>query len=277
MGKVEGGSRMEINFAKRIVIKVGTSTITYENGRMNHGNIDRLCRAIADLMNAGKEVVLVTSGAIGVGIGCLNLPERPTSMRDKQAIAAVGQCELMNSYTRSFAEYSYVCGQILLTKDDLLDNLTKSNISNTIEALLEKKIVPVVNENDSVSTTEILHNGTFGDNDTLSAHVACLVNADLLIILSDIDGLYDDNPRENPDAKRISYVEEITNEMLQSSTGAGSKLGTGGMYTKLTAMQKVTACGINGVIAEGSSPQVLETILECEDIGTFFLAKEPIM
>ena len=277
MGTNDGGSRMEINFAKRIVIKVGTSTITYENGRMNHGNIDRLCRAIADLMNAGKEVVLVTSGAIGVGIGCLNLPERPTSMRDKQAIAAVGQCELMNSYTRSFAEYSYVCGQILLTKDDLLDNLTKSNITNTIEALLEKRIIPVVNENDSVSTTEILHNGTFGDNDTLSAHVACIVNADLLIILSDIDGLYDDNPRENPDAKRISYVEDITNEMLQASTGAGSKLGTGGMYTKLTAMQKVTASGINGVIAEGSSPQVLETILNCEDIGTFFLAKAPVI
>ena len=277
MGNNDGGSRMEINFAKRIVVKVGTSSLTYENGRLNHGNIDRLCRAIADLMNSGKEVLLVTSGAIGVGIGCLNLPEKPTSMRDKQAIAAVGQCELMNAYTRSFAEYSYVCGQILLTRDDLLDNLTKSNITNTIEALLEKRIIPVINENDSVSTAEILHNGTFGDNDTLSANVACIVNADLLIILSDIDGLYSDNPRENPDAKRISYVEDITDEMLQSSTGAGSKLGTGGMYTKLTAMQKVTSHGINGVIAEGSSPQVLEKILDCEDVGTFFLAKAPVI
>ncbi len=271
------GSRTEINFAKRIVIKVGTSTITYENGRVNYSNIDRLCRAIADLMNSGKEVVLVTSGAIGVGIGCLKLPERPTSMRDKQAVAAVGQCELMNSYTRSFSEYSYVCGQILLTKDDLLDNLTKSNISNTIEALLEKRIIPVVNENDSVSTAEILHNGTFGDNDTLSAHVACLVNADMLIILSDIDGLYNDNPRTNSDAKRISFVEDITHDMLASSTGAGSKLGTGGMYTKLTAMQKVTSCGINGVIAEGSSPQILDSILSCDDVGTFFHAKAPIV
>ena len=273
----DGGSRMEINFAKRIVIKVGTSTITYENGRMNLGNIDRLCRALADLMNAGKEVILVTSGAIGVGIGCLNLPERPTSIREKQAIASVGQCELMNAYMRSFSEYSYACGQILLTKDDLLDNLTKSNITNTFEALLEKRIIPVVNENDSVSTAEILHNGTFGDNDTLSAHVATLVNADLLVILSDINGLYDDNPRENPEAKRISYVEEITDEMLQASTGAGSKLGTGGMYTKLTAMQKVTSHGINGVIAEGSDPHVLGKILDCEDIGTFFLAKAPSM
>jgi len=267
------GSRMAINFANRIVVKVGTSTITYENGRMNLGNIDRLCRAIADLMNSGKEVILVTSGAIGVGIGSLNLPERPTAMREKQAIAAVGQCELMNAYTRSFAEYSYVCGQILLTKDDILDKLTRANIMNTIEALLEKKLIPVINENDSVSTTEILHNGSFGDNDTLSADVACLVNADLLVILSDIDGLYNDNPRENPDAKRISYVDKITSDMLEFSKGAGSKLGTGGMYTKITAMQKITENGINGVIAQGSTPQVLEEILRQEDVGTFFAAK----
>ncbi len=274
MASTEGsGSRSSINFARRIVIKVGTSTITYENGRMNHGNIDKLCRAIADLMNRGKEVLLVTSGAIGVGIGCLNLSEKPTETREKQAIAAVGQCELMNAYTRSFAEYSYVCGQILLTKDDLLDRLTRSNITNTIEALLEKRIVPVINENDSVSTTEIMHNGTFGDNDTLSAQVACLINADLLVILSDIDGLYTGNPREDANAHRISYVEEITDEMLGFSSGAGSKLGTGGMYTKVTAMQKVTSNGINGVIAEGSEPQVLEKILDQEDIGTFFAAR----
>lgn len=267
------GSRMAINFARRIVVKVGTSTITYDNGKMNHGNIDRLCRAIADLWNSGKEVILVTSGAIGVGIGALNLPEKPKEMREKQAVAAVGQCELMNAYSRSFAEYSYACGQILLTKDDLTDRLTRSNITNTIEALLEKHLVPVINENDSVSTTEIMHNGTFGDNDTLSAHVACLINADLLIILSDIDGLYDNNPREFSDARRISYVEEITDEMLGFSKGAGSKLGTGGMYTKITAMQRVTGNGINGVIASGSEPQVLERILEQEDVGTFFAAR----
>lgn len=266
-------SRMAVKMARRVVVKVGTSTITYGTGRMNLGNIDRLCRALADLMNSGKEVILVTSGAIGVGIGCLNLPERPTETRDKQAIAAVGQCELMNAYTRSFAEYSYVCGQILLTKDDLTDRLTRSNITNTIEALLERHIIPVINENDSVSTTEIMHNGTFGDNDTLSAHVACLVNADLLVILSDIDGLYDGDPRNNPDAKRIAYVEEITDAMLGFSTGAGSKLGTGGMYTKVTAMQRVTSNGINGIIAEGSEPQILERILNQEDVGTFFAAR----
>ena len=267
-----GGSRVALNFAKRIVVKVGTSTITYENGRINLGNIDRLCRALADLQNSGKEVLLVTSGAIGVGVGVLNLEERPTTMRDKQAIAAVGQCELMNAYSRSFAEYSYVCGQILLTKDGLTDKLTRVNVTNTIETLIEKRIIPVINENDSVSTAEILHNGTFGDNDTLSAHVACLINADLLIILSDIDGLYDDDPKLNDKAKRISYVEQVTDEMEEIAKGAGSKLGTGGMHTKISAMQMVMAKGINGVIAEGSSPQVLERILDQEDVGTFFAA-----
>jgi len=267
------GSRMAINFAKRIVVKVGTSTITYENGKMNHGNIDKLCRAIADLWNSGKEVILVTSGAIGVGVGCLGIKTKPKATREKQAIAAVGQCELMNAYNRSFSEYSYTCGQILLTRDDLTDKLTRSNITNTIEAMLERDLIPVINENDSVSTTEIMHNGTFGDNDTLSASVACLINADLLIILSDIDGLYDGDPREDVNAKRISYVEEITDEMLGFSKGAGSMLGTGGMYTKVTAMQKATAHGINGVIAQGSEAQVLERILEQEDVGTFFAAK----
>ncbi|MCQ2531727.1 MAG: glutamate 5-kinase [Saccharofermentans sp.] len=269
----KGGSRFAISMAKRVVVKVGTSSLTYENGRMNFGNIDKLCRAIADLWNSGKEVVLVTSGAIGVGIGCLKLTERPQETRDKQAVAAVGQCELMNIYSRSFSEYQYNCGQILLTRDDLTDRLTRSNIMNTMEALLERNIIPIINENDSVSTREIMHNGTFGDNDTLSAHVACLINADLLVILSDIDGLYDDNPRTNPEAKRISFVEDITDEMLGFSSGAGSKLGTGGMYTKVTAMQRVTSNGINGVIADSSEPQILERIMDQEDVGTFFNAK----
>ena len=269
----KGGSRSTINFAKRIVVKVGTSTITYENGKMNHGNIDRLCRAIADIWNSGREVILVTSGAIGVGIGSLNLPEKPDDIPQKQAIAAVGQCELMNAYTRSFAEYSYVCGQILLTKDGIADKLQRHNITNTIEAMLEKHLIPVINENDTVSTNEIWHNGTFGDNDTLSADVAILMNADLLIILSDIDGLYTGNPREDKDARRISYVDDITDEMLGFSSGAGSKLGTGGMYTKITAMQMVTKKGINGVIASGSDHRIFEQILDQDDVGTFFAAK----
>lgn len=262
--------RRSIVESKRIVIKVGTSTITYENGRMNLRNIERLSRAISSLMNQEKEVILVTSGAIGVGIGCLDMKEKPTIMRDKQAVAAVGQCELMNVYSRCFAEYSYVVAQILLTKDDLDDPITKDNITNTFEALIEKGIVPIVNENDTVSTTEILHNGTFGDNDTLSAHVAALVGADLLIILSDIDGLYDSNPRENEEAQRIPTVCEIDQAMLDSAGGAGSKLGTGGMQSKIMAMILATSAGIGGVIAEGSQSQILEDILEGADIGTYF-------
>ena len=256
--------------AKRIVIKVGTSTITFDNGRMNLRNIDRLARAISNLMNGGKQVILVTSGAIGVGVGCLDLDRKPTEMRDKQAVAAVGQCELMNVYSRCFAEYSHVIGQILLTKDDLDESLTRGNISNTMEALLEKGILPIVNENDTVSTTEILHNGTFGDNDTLSAQVACLMNADLLIILSDIDGLYNCDPKENTDACRIPVVCRIDRAMLDHAGGIGSKLATGGMITKINAMSLVVSQGIAGVIAEGSQSQILEDILEGADIGTFF-------
>lgn len=271
MSESEKQARDVVTSARRIVIKVGTSTITYENGRMNLRNIDRLSRAIASVMNAGREVVLVTSGAIGVGVGCLDLKEKPSAMRDKQAIAAVGQCELMNVYSRCFAEYSHVVAQVLLTKDDLDDPITRENISNTFEALIEKGIVPIVNENDTVSTAEILHNGTFGDNDTLSAHVATIVNADLLVILSDIDGLYDSNPRENETAKRIPIVCEIDQTMLDSAGGAGSKLGTGGMQTKITAMMLATSQGISGIIAEGSQSQILEDILDGDDIGTLFV------
>lgn len=278
MSEEEKQGRNLVTSAHRIVVKVGTSTITYGNGRMNMRNMDRLARAIADLMNSGREVVLVTSGAIGVGVGCLDLPERPSEMRDKQAVAAVGQCELMNVYSRCFAEYSRVVAQILLTKDGIDDPITRANISNTMESLLEKGILPVVNENDTVSTAEIPHAGTFGDNDTLSALVARVVNADLLIILSDIDAVYDSNPRENPDAKRISVVTEVDEALVQGAGGAGSALGTGGMSTKISAMSMLMRHGIAGVIAEGSQSQILEEILEGDDIGTLFVpsvAKEP--
>ena len=274
MSEEEKMGRNLITNAKRVVVKVGTSTITYENGRMNMRNMDRLARAIADLMNSGREVVLVTSGAIGVGVGCLDLPERPSEMRDKQAVAAVGQCELMNVYSRCFAEYSRVVAQILLTKDGIDDPITRANISNTMEALIEKGILPVVNENDTVSTAEIPHAGTFGDNDTLSALVARVVNADLLIILSDIDALYDSNPKENPDAKRISVVTEVSDELIKAAGGAGSALGTGGMQTKIIAMSMLMDHGIAGVIAEGSQSQILEDILDGEDIGTLFVPKK---
>jgi len=271
MSDTSAQGREAILAAHRIVIKVGTSTITYDNGRMNLRNIERLSRAISSLMNQGREVILVTSGAIGVGIGCLDLKEKPTAMRDKQAVAAVGQCELMNVYSRCFAEYSHVVAQILLTKDDLDETIVKENICNTFEALIEKGIVPIVNENDTVSTAEIMQNGTFGDNDTLSAHVAALVGADLLIILSDIDGLYDSNPRENEEAMRIPLVCEINQALLDSAGGVGSVFGTGGMQTKISAMALATAAGVGGVIAEGSQSQILEDILEGDDIGTYFM------
>ncbi|MBP5492410.1 MAG: glutamate 5-kinase [Clostridiales bacterium] len=260
--------------AKRVVIKVGTSSITYPNGRMKLRNIDHLARAIADLMNSGREVVLVTSGAIGVGVGCLDLQERPSEMSDKQAVAAVGQCELMNVYSRCFAEYSRVVAQILLTKDGIDDPVTRKNISNTMESLIGMGILPVVNENDTVSTAEMPHAGTFGDNDTLSALVARVVKADLLIILSDIDGLYDANPKENPDAHRVSVVTNVDDEMLKSAGGAGSALGTGGMQTKVLAMNMLMEHGIAGVIAEGSEPQILSDILEGADLGTLFVPKK---
>jgi glutamate 5-kinase len=270
MTEEDAARRRVMANAKRIVIKVGTSTITFDNGRMNLRNIDRLARAISNLINGGKQVVLVTSGAIGVGVGVLDLDKKPREMRDKQAVAAVGQCELMNVYSRCFAEYSHVIGQILLTKDDLDESHTRTNISNTMEALLEKGILPIVNENDTVSTTEILHNGTFGDNDTLSAHVACLMKADLLVILSDIDGLYDNDPKGDIEAHRIPVVCHIDQDMLDHAGGIGSRLATGGMITKIRAMSLVVSHGIAGVIAEGSQSQILEDILEGADIGTFF-------
>ena len=256
--------------AKRVVIKVGTSTVTHENGRVNFRNIDRIARTIAGLMNQGKEVILVSSGAIGVGVGCLKLDAKPTDMGDKQAVAAVGQCELMNVYSRSFAEYSYTVGQVLLTKDDFDDPKIRENITNTFNALMKRKIVPVVNENDTVSTKEILHNGTFGDNDSLSAQVAVLVDADILLILSDVNGLYDGDPRENASAQRISFVEEITEDMRAGAGGSGSKRGTGGMQTKVSAMDLVGLSGIAGVIALGSDYQSIEMVMDGEDAGTFF-------
>ena len=180
----------------------------------------------------------------------------------------------MNAYSRSFAEYSYRCGQILLTKDGITDKLTRANVTNTIETLLEMGIVPVINENDSVSTTEIMHNGTCGDNDTLSADVACLAKADLLIILSDVDGLYDSNPRENPKATRISYVEKVTPEMVDVATGKGSWLGTGGMMTKIQAAKQATSSGISLVIASGTERDAVARILDGEEVGTLFLSGE---
>lgn len=264
--------RNEIKQAKRVVIKIGTSTLTYDNGRINLTNMDQLCRSVANMMNRGKQVVLVSSGAIGVGVGKLRMPEKPSSIRRKQAVAAVGQCELMNMYSRLMSDYSYTVGQVLLTKDDIDDEQTRINIVNTFEALMEMEIIPVVNENDTVSTREIYHNGTFGDNDTLSAIVAVLLEADLLIMLSDIDGLYDSDPRINPDAAFVSYVPEITDEIEASAGSAGSQRGTGGMRSKILAARIATVAGLDAIIANGSVPHIIDDIADGKNKGTMFAA-----
>lgn len=264
-------SRQPLTQAKRIVIKVGTSTVTHESGRFNLQNLDHLCWSIANQMNQGKEIILVTSGAIGVGVGRLHLKEKPRVMREKQAIAAVGQSELMTMYSRLMADYHFVVAQILLTKDDIDDPITRENICNTFEALLERSILPIVNENDTVSTLEISHNGSFGDNDALSAIVAKLVQADVLLILSDIDGLYTCDPRCHSDATLIKTVKQIDQTIEYLGGGSGSTRGTGGMRTKIQAAQIAHEAGINMVIANGSIKGIIDQVLSGEEIGTLFL------
>ncbi|NLY18708.1 MAG: glutamate 5-kinase, partial [Clostridiaceae bacterium] len=232
--------RNELKKAHRIVIKVGTSTLTHSTGRMNLARMDRLAMVISELINRGNEIILVSSGAIGVGMGKLNLTERPNVMGAKQALAAVGQCELMNIYSRLFSAYNQTVAQILLTRNDVDNEVKRQNIDNTFEHLLKRHILPIVNENDTVSTDEIKSLDHFGDNDTLSAVVARMVYADLLIILSDIDGFYDANPRECPECKLIDTVTEIKDEIRHFAHGNGTKRGTGGMITKLDAAEMVT-------------------------------------
>lgn len=276
-GNNRENNRRHLQKAKRIVVKVGTSTLTYNNGKINLSRIDKLSMVISDLVNQGKDVVLVTSGAIGVGIGKLKLKERPVTIREKQAVASVGQCELMHIYSKFFSEYGHIVGQILLTRDVVEDEYRRNNVINTFETLLEKEIVPIVNENDSVCVKELEsengENMVFGDNDTLSAIVAKLISADLLIILSDIDGFYDCDPRKNSCSKKLSIITEITPEIEACAGGKGSKQGTGGMVTKITAAKIVTSEGIDMVLADGSDPSVILDILDGKDVGTLFVGK----
>lgn len=216
------GFRQNLKDANRIVVKVGTSTLTYENGNINLNRIEKLTRVLSDIVNSGKEVALVTSGAVAVGVNKLKLNEKPESIREKQAVASIGQCELMHIYSKFFGEYSHIVGQVLLTRDVVEDDHIRENVCNTFETLLEKKIIPIVNENDTVAIDEIENIVRFGDNDNLSAIVATLVNADLLIILSDIDGFYDSDPRSHEDAKLLSEIEKITPELEECAGGAGS-------------------------------------------------------
>ncbi|MCX7772644.1 MAG: glutamate 5-kinase [Clostridia bacterium] len=265
--------RNELKSAQRIVVKVGTSTLTHESGKMNLVRMERLSLAISELMNENKEVILVSSGAIGVGMGKFNFRRRPLGMGMKQALAAVGQCELMNIYSRLFSTYNHTVAQILLTKTDVNDEMRRKNVINTFKSLLEFGVLPIVNENDSVSVDEIKSLMMFGDNDTLSAVVSKLVSADLLIILSDIDGLYDSNPKENKESKLIHTVTDI-NAIREYAGGSGTNRGTGGMVTKLDAAEIATGAGINMIIASGSDPMVILDILKGDELGTLFVKKD---
>ena len=252
----------------RIVVKVGTSTLAHPTGRQNIQRMERLCKVLSDLKNAGHEVILVSSGAIAMGVGKLNLPGRPADMPTKQAAAAIGQCELMYFYDKLFTEYNHTVAQLLITAPDIAEGgVRKENFHNTLERLLDLGALPVINENDTISTDEIV----IGDNDTLSATVAATVRAELLILLSDIDGLYDSDPHKNPAATLTPAGPELTEDNLRLGGGAGSALGTGGMATKLHAAQIATAAGCEMVIANGQAPELLYDIAAGKPVGTRFL------
>jgi len=253
----------------RIVIKIGTSTLTYSGGHINIRRVEQLCKAISDIKNRGNEVILVSSGAIGMGVGKLNLASRPKDTASKQACAAVGQCELMYTYDKLFAEYSHTVAQILLTAPDLSCEDRNQKFGNTIEKLLEFGALPIINENDTVATEEI----DFGDNDTLAAKVSESVGADLLVLLSDIDGLYTADPHKDKSASLISEVREITDEIIALGGGAGSALGTGGMSTKLRAAKIATEAGCDMIITNGACPERLYDIADGISTGTRFFAK----
>lgn len=259
-------------YQNRIVVKVGTSTLTNELGQSDLRAFDRLACVLADVQNRGYEVILVSSGAIAVGTNSLKIKPRPTGMRLKQAAAAVGQCRIMFLYDKFFGDYDKTIAQILLNAEDIEQEEKKENLTNTFNALLEMGVIPVVNENDSVSYTEIeSEERLFGDNDMLSAVVAVLCRAKRLVILSDIDGLYDSDPRLHPGAKRIEQIEAIDECVYALAGGAGSRRGTGGMRTKLQAATLATANGIDTIIANGKNPQALYALLDGAPVGTRFV------
>ena len=254
----------------RIVVKVGTSTLAHSTGMLNIRRVEELCKVLSDLKNAGHEIVLVSSGAIGMGVGKLTLRESPKDMPTKQAAAAVGQCELMYTYDKLFSEYHHTVAQILLTGSDVRDEKRKENFHNTLFRLLDLGAIPVINENDTVATEEI----GIGDNDNLGAIVAVSAKADLLILLSDIDGLYTADPRSDKNATLISEINEITPEIYALAGGSGSALGTGGMSTKLNAAETANEAGIDMVIANGASPDILYKIVDGVPVGTRFSGRK---
>ena len=253
----------------RIVIKIGTSTLTYASGAVNIRRIEMLCRAISDMKNAGNEVILVSSGAVGMGVGQLHLTGKPQDIAVKQAAAAVGQCELMYTYDKEFGLHNHTVAQILLTAPDLECEDRHAKFNATIDKLLSFSAIPIINENDTIATEEI----EFGDNDTLSARIAASVGADLLVLLSDIEGLYTKDPKKHPDAELIPEVHELTDEIMSLGEGAGSTLGTGGMVTKLRAAKIATEGGCDMIITNGSYPERLYDILDGYAVGTRFFSK----
>ena len=255
---------------RRLVVKLGTSTLTHPSGLLNIRRIEELCKVFSDLKNAGNELILVSSGAIAMGVGKLALGDRPDDIPTKQAVAAVGQCELMYTYDKCFTEHNHTVAQLLLTGSDLEDAQRYENFQNTLSRLLELRAIPIINENDTVATDELV----IGDNDTLAAIVATSVNADLLVLLSDIDGLYTADPHENPDATLISDIHTLTDDVLSVAGGAGSAFGTGGMETKLHAAKICMDSGCHMIICNGAAPHCLYDIADGKPVGSKFWGKE---
>ncbi len=253
----------------RVVIKVGTSSLTHSSGHLNIRKVENMCKVLSDLKNAGHEIILVSSGAIAMGVGKLNLAERPTDIPTKQAMAAIGQCELMYVYDKLFSEYNHTVAQILITTDDIKNDRRHLNFQNTMNRLLELGTLPIINENDTVSFEEF----GIGDNDTLSAFVAVSINADLLVLLSDIDGLYTADPHKDPNAKLIPVIENIDDSVISIAGGAGTARGTGGMKTKINAALTVTQNGTDMIITNASDIEKLYDIVDGKDVGTRFLGK----
>lgn len=267
---------LNMNEIRRIVVKIGSSTLTHTSGNLNLRRIERLVRTVSDLQNRGLEMVLVSSGAVAAGMARLGLSERPKDLAFKQAAAAVGQCELIHIYDKIFQEYGITIAQILLTRENIIDTEQRENIHNAFTALLQTGVLPIVNENDTVATAELKHIETFGDNDTLSAVVARLCEADLLIIFSDIDGLYNADPRKNPQARLIPHVTKIDAKIRRMAGGAGSAAGTGGMATKITAAELCMDAGIPMLVANGDKHGLLYDIVDGKPVGTLFARETDI-
>jgi glutamate 5-kinase len=263
-------TRETLTAAKRIVVKVGTSTLTHNTGKLNLLRIEKLVRELSDLANQGKDIILVTSGAVGVGVDRLGLKERPKNIPEKQAAAAVGQGILMHTYEKIFGEYGQIVAQVLLTREDSVNRSRYANSRNTLLTLLGMRVIPIINENDAVAIDEL----KIGDNDTLSAMVASIVDADLLIILSDVEGLYTGNPMADPQAKLISEVTDITSEIENLAGGPGTVRGTGGMHTKIQAAKIAVSSGVAMVIASGTHEGIVRAVVNGDHVGTLFFSKE---